>query len=541
MNTTTYDDETGAFELDFGALWRMVKRRFWLFMIPVVVLGSMSVVVAKLLPPVYQSTGLIAIEQPNVPPDLIETTVTSPAVERIELIKQRFLATENLVQLIREHDLYPWLRDLKPLTQIAQEMRGDISINVRQAESGRNTYIVAFTAAYQYRQPDKAKVIADGLVSWYLSENARTRQERAQETESFLQQETAAAEQEVEQLEERIAEWKSTHTGRLPENQQLLEGQLEELQRARRDTVFRLESLQSERASLEARLNSLRGASSGSGQSDAARLRALLTDLEAQAVALSTTVTDRHPDLIRVRRQIAEIEGKLAALPSSGGTGGATGLDLVQQRQEIEFRIEALDRSIATAERSIQAAEQDIVAIRAKLQDIAAISDQYQALLREHANAAEDFNLLRRKLLEAEMGASLELNQKAERFTLLDPPQRPIDPEGIPKILIALGGIIASAGLGMGAMVGAEFLDNRLRSSKKVERLFGEAPLVLIPEISTRRELIRRWVLRALIGLAIASILAGGTWYVHTYVRPLDVLYIILEREIESRINALGI
>lgn len=544
MSTNTYDDQQQAMNIDIGAIWRMVLRRFWLFVIPVIVFGSLSVLVAKQLPPTYMSSGLILIEQPNVPPHLIESTVRSLAAERIELIKQRFIATDNLVSLIREHDLYSWRRETETVTQLAERMREDISVDLMQQRAGRETFTVAFRVGFQYRTPAKAKAIADVLVSWYLSENARTRQERAQETKAFLQQETAVVEQEVKRLEKRIAEWREEHSGRLPNQQSLLQQQLEDLRRQRRDTGIRLEFLETEKDSLEARLASLRNApavAAGGGSPEVERLTKMLEALRSQRVALSTTVTEKHPDLVRVNRQIAEIEAQLEELPNAGRSASvAVGRDPVLE-EELERRIQSLESSMTWINRNLEATEADIQDLENDLEESARIGDEYQALLREHQNTVQDFNLLRRKLLEAEMGASLELSQKSERFTLVDPPQMPRSPEGVPPILVAIGGIIVSAGLGVVAMLGTELLDTRVRSSRKVEQLVGMEPLVIIPEITTRRERVFRWALRITIMLAIVGGFAGAALYVHTQVMPLDILYIVLERKIQTQLNALGL
>ena len=64
MTASTYEEQDQAFQLDLGAIWRMVKRRFWLFLVPAVIVSALALVVAKALPPVYMSTGTI-LSQPR--------------------------------------------------------------------------------------------------------------------------------------------------------------------------------------------------------------------------------------------------------------------------------------------------------------------------------------------------------------------------------------------------------------------------------------------------------------------------------------------
>ena len=542
MTASTYEEQDQAFQLDLGAIWRMVKRRFWLFLVPAVVVSALALVVAKALPPVYMSTGTILVEQPNVPPDLIDSTVTSLAAERIEIIRRRFIATDNLIALIRQYDLYPQRQAELPMTQVAAAMRGDITVSLIEQRRGRTSFTVAFTVAFAYENGAKAKAVADELVSWYLSENARTRQERAQETADFLLQETAAAERDVERLEEEIAAIKSEYAGALPEQQDRNQAELEQLRRNLRDVNFRLEALGDERTTLTARLESLPRSAGGGGSSEAATVSRMLEQLRNDRVSLSTTFTEQHPDIIQIDRQIAQLEERLAELPPAIDPSAAGALVAsTASRAEVERILTELEREFGAAERSRTAIQADIDAVEASLDQTALISEDYQALVREYRNAVQDFNTLRRKVLEAEMGASLELNQKAERFTLIDAPQAPSAPESPNRPMIALGGIVVAFGLGVASMLAVEFVDSRIRSARKLEQLTGVPPLVLIPEITTRRDVLRRWLIRGALICAVTTACAASLWYVHTRVTPLDLILLKIERQVQSQVGALGL
>lgn len=542
MTASTYEDQEQGLQIDIGTIWRMVKRRFWFFVIPAVLISALALVVAKALPPVYSSNGTILIEQPNVPPNLIDTTVTSLAAERIEIIRRRFIATDNLISLIRQHDLYPERRAQLPITQVAAAMRGDISVSLIEQRRGRGSFTVAFTVGFRYGNGAKAKVIADELVSWYLSENARTRQERAQETADFLRQETGAAERNVKRLEEEIATVQSEYAGSLPEERDRNQAQLDQLHRSLRDVNFRLEALQDERTALVARLESLPLSGGGAGgSSEAATVAQMLERLRNDRVSLSTTFTERHPDIVQIDRQIAQLEERLAELPPAPDPSAAGAfVSSASSRAEIQRVLAELDREVGATQRSREAVEADIQAVEVNLDRTALISEEYQAMVREYRNAVQDFNVLRRKVLEAEMGASLELNQKSERFTLVEAPQAPSGPESPNRPLVALGGIVVALGLGLASMLAMEFVDSRIRSARKLEQLIGVPPLVLIPEISTRREKVRTWFVRGVIICAVVAACGASLWYVHTRVTPLDLLLLKIERQVQSRVGALG-
>src|SRR5215468_9900361 len=68
---------------------------------------TLAVLLALLLPAHYQSSATILIEQQEMPADLVRSTVTSFADQRIQTISQRVMTTETLLKLINKFDLYP--------------------------------------------------------------------------------------------------------------------------------------------------------------------------------------------------------------------------------------------------------------------------------------------------------------------------------------------------------------------------------------------------------------------------------------------------
>src|SRR3989344_1941547 len=67
---------------------------------------AISVIVALAWPPVYRSMATILIEEQEVPSDLIRSTITSYATQRIQTINQRVMTRANLMQIIEKYDLY---------------------------------------------------------------------------------------------------------------------------------------------------------------------------------------------------------------------------------------------------------------------------------------------------------------------------------------------------------------------------------------------------------------------------------------------------
>ena len=156
------------------------------------VLAAVSVVVAIALPPVYRSSATILVQEQEVPPDLVRSTITSFADERIQVISQQVMTRAVLLQLIDKYDLYEKYRGRMTSEDILERMRKDIKLSTVNADisdrsSGRRVNAtIAFKISYDAPQPDSAQKVVDELVSLYLNENVKARQQSVAETTAFL-------------------------------------------------------------------------------------------------------------------------------------------------------------------------------------------------------------------------------------------------------------------------------------------------------------------------------------------------------------------
>ena len=122
----------------------------------------LTILLALLWPASYRSTATILIEQQELPADLVRSTVTSFADERVQMISQRVMTTETLLGIIRRYDLYPKERSRETRDQIIKRMRDDIEVKMISADvvdprSGAPTKAtIAFTVAFADRSPESS-------------------------------------------------------------------------------------------------------------------------------------------------------------------------------------------------------------------------------------------------------------------------------------------------------------------------------------------------------------------------------------------------
>ena len=185
---------------------------------------TVVVLAAFLWPATYRSESIILIEQQDIPSNLVQTTITSYAQQRIEEIKQRIMTIGNIMGIVDEFELYTKReRERKTRTEIAQEFRSAVSIRPISAEvvdprSGRpSTAVIAFSLAFDGDVPGKVQKVTNELTTLYLDENLKERTAQTQSTTEFLTAEAKILSEQLEQLDADIAEFKEENKGALPE------------------------------------------------------------------------------------------------------------------------------------------------------------------------------------------------------------------------------------------------------------------------------------------------------------------------------------
>ena len=204
---------------------------------------------ALLLPPAFRSAGTILIEQQEMPQELVRSTVTSYADERVQVISKRVMTTETLLGIIRRYDLYPKERAKDTREALLNKMRKDIGLKMISADvidprSGHPTSAtIAFEVSYTSRSADLAAKVANEITTLYLNENLNNRTQLARDAATFLESEAERVSRQIADLEVKLAQFKDKNQQKLPEltqlNMSLLDRTEEELreEESRRDSL----------------------------------------------------------------------------------------------------------------------------------------------------------------------------------------------------------------------------------------------------------------------------------------------------------------
>jgi len=513
----------------------IAKRRLRPMLIAVAAGLITATAVAVFWPASYRSTATILIEQQELPSDLVRSTVTSFADERVQMISQRVMTTETLLGIIRRYDLYPRERSRETRDQIIKRMRSDIDVKMISADvvdprSGAPTKAtIAFTVSFDDRSADEAAKVANELTTLFLNDNVEQRTQLADGAATFLQAQVAQVTQHLGKVESELSVFEGKHFDSLPDltqlNMQLINSTQQELQ----ETEQRESSLEQQEVFLQAQLAQLKPDSAvfdDSGErvfSTPDRLKMLRSQLAADRATygaaypdiqrLSREVagleaTEKDPtDINDLRRSLQDAQSKLAAAQKRYGPAYPDRVRLEREVQSYQQDLDAAAKAAASRKPADSAAGPAIqdadnpayIQIRAQLNatrdDLTAtqareaklrsdlekyqnrvsetprIQKRYQDLTQDYQVSKTTYENLRARLAEAEIGKNLEIDRKGERFTLIEPPLVPEEPASPNRPLVLILGVVLSLLIAVGIAALLEALDATVRGRRDLVSL----------------------------------------------------------------------
>lgn len=468
-----------AQEMNLGDLKAILSRRRWALLLPAIAVFLLAVVVALVLPSIYRSSATILIEEQEIPVDLVQTTVSSYAQQRLQGINQRIMSTSKLLEIIKSLKLYPELQGKENPDEIAAIMRKDIALDFIQAEvvdpkTGRaSTATIAFSLTYYGKDPTQTQKVASVLSSLFLEENLKVREKTVREASSFLEDEANNVKNEMAEIDRKIAQYKEEHINELPE---LLQVNMQSLQNIEMNS----DRLSEQMRGLREREGYLQSQLASIPQSQGQMQKNRLEELQVRLDNLKTRFSDQYPDVIEVKSEIAKIEKE----NESKGVAGSSGVMADNPAYiNLAAQLASTRSEIASVGKQITANEDKIAHYRKLIEATPRVEEFYRTLISERDNLQHKYSELRQKHMQAQVAQGLEKNQQGERFSLIEPPLLPEKPSKPNRLAIILIGLVLGLGAGVGTAAMLEFSDQSIRTPGALSQLTSIPVLVTIPEI----------------------------------------------------------
>jgi polysaccharide biosynthesis transport protein len=530
---------SGQSEISIEHYWRVLWYRKWLVLGTFLVISAATAIVASRLPDIFVAETVILVDPQKVPESYVRSTVTGDVRNRLSTLSQQILSVTRLQKIIDTLNLYPEERKTMAREDVITRMRRDITVSV-VSEFGASQDLQAFRIGYSGREPRLVAQVTNELASLFIEENLKAREQQATGTTEFLQNQLQETRKVLEGHEGKLKDFKLKHMGEMPEQQaaslQIL-GQLQSQLQLESEALNRSEQQKSYIQSMMAAqsnapvvdLDELEPG--GPKRVDAPKAR--VSGSKAKLAALLTRYSEDHPDVKRLRRQIQDEESKDAPEvkneakdvppPLAGENPPPVAVATKAPSRPVNYfnpvlesQLRVIEGEIAKHREEQQRLSKAVSRYQSKLEAIPVHEQQITELVRDYEISKGHYKQLLEKQLSAETATQLEIRQKGERFSVLDPAQPAERPSRPNRQFINIAGSVAGLGLGLLLALATEFLGVTITAPEQITAATGFSVLEVIPVIQTHKDRVVR-KRRLVLGAASAGVVILGSFAILLY------------------------
>lgn len=565
----------------------IIRRRKKLFFIVSSLICFVCVVVAFVLPPLYTSQATIIVENQEIPEEYVRSSVTTFVSERLQVLENKILKYKKLVEISKGQALYP---DFDTTGEMVAEMKKNIdlkTIDVALKEvATRNRATIAFTLSFSHSNPEKAKAVADILANLFVEEDRKARLRQAETTTMFLEKELEGLRQQVKLNEERISSFKAQNINQLPGStgafaQTLfrLEQNIDDIDSRRRTLQEKVIYLKSQIANIDPLVPIL--TEEGKVASNPANR---LKYLRLQLIRMQSNLSDKHPDIIRLKSEIKELEAQhgsddgsakyginqlskvekdIAELKAKFGDKHPDVIRLTKEADLLKQQISAAQQNrsieneitdnpaymnikaqIIVAESEIDGLQEDRLKLSDKLEDYQKrlemapfVDEEYNSLTLDYENAKKKYNEVANKLHSARISQMMDTSESGQRFRVESPANLPVMPSEPNRLLIILMGFVLGIGCGITLAALFEGLDSSIKAAGELEALTGMPVLATFSFVeSPIQKRLRRTRQLTVLSTVVVFILFGSL-LLNWFVMPLGDIW----DKFEDRLVEIGV
>ncbi|HYU47531.1 MAG TPA: Wzz/FepE/Etk N-terminal domain-containing protein [Terriglobales bacterium] len=483
-------------ELTMDDYLAIVRRRLKVILIPALLAPLAGFLVSYAFPSKYTSQSLVLVEGQRVPDNYVKPVITSDFTQRIATLQQQVLSANRLRPMVERLGVTKAEEQSKVIGGIQSNMTVQPviaaitsgNVGKKGKPSANSVPVPGFNVGYTDSDPNRAQQICNEMTSLILEENLRTRAEVAQGTTDFLTRQLEDAKRDLDQQDAKLAAFKRQYMGQLPgdadNNVRILMSMNSQLDA----TTQTLSRAQQDKAYTESMLSQQLAAwKSAQSSTNPQTLQQQLDAQQSQLLQLQARYTPDHPDVIKTKADIAEVQKRLnqvnaaAANPSATDTSDKSSAAEPPEIRQLRLQVHQYQNVIEQATGDQKRLQSQINLYQSRTAMSPGIEEQYKLLTRDYDNAQSFYRDLLAKKSSSVMATSMENQQQGEQMRILNPASLPDAPSFPNRPLFAGGGLGAGLALGIVLAIWLEVRDKAIRTEKDAAIAMDLPLLVSVP------------------------------------------------------------
>jgi len=483
---------------------KILRRRKWLLILPVIAVTIAVAYVVYRLPDVYESETLIVVRPSNLPTSVVTGVSEDSMTRQLTSINQVVTSRSSLEPLVNKYDLYRVERSRgEAMETIIDTMRSNIRVAVN---TSRNDITNGFNIAYRYQDPRLAQAITAELATKYVNVQTSETVNSNVAAVNFINSQVAQAQEALAAIDKQRVEFMSANVGKLPNEVQSLLNQLTGLREEQKALMTETGRLQDRRAASANQLAVLQQ------QNEAAIIDVSenLTDpkttlawsnlvsrkaqLDGELTKISQEYTPKHPDVIAKKEEVQRVQDEMDNMI-------AEWKDKIKERKAklegrpsaqlnaVQNEIKMIDGEIKRQQALLAQNETNIASLVARINNVPGVEVQLSAIERDYQTKKTALDQLQIQQQKITLNKEAATQQQGEGIQVIDAANLPSQPVAPKRLMLSSVGL--AVGLALGLLLIVLFEGPRLLTIQNADdaRHYTGLPVLLsVPELLTPQE-----------------------------------------------------
>ncbi|HEY6661260.1 MAG TPA: GNVR domain-containing protein [Pyrinomonadaceae bacterium] len=483
---------------------KILQRRKWLIILPVIAITTAVAWVVFKLPNVYESTTLIVVRPSTLPTSVVPTVTEDRLTRQLASITQVVTSRSNLEPLVNEHGLYRTERSRgEPMESVLEMMRRDIHVDVN---TSRNDITDGFNISFRYTNPKQAQAVAADLAEKYISVQTDTTVHSSQAAKTFIDNQVNQAKEALAAVDKERLDFMSTHVGNLPSEAVSLFNQLAGLREEQKALMAEVGRLQDRRAAASSQLilikqqnvqviedaaTNLTDPKTTLAWSQLVSRRALL---EGELTRLRQELKEKHPDVIAKQKEVDQVKEQMDQMVAEWKEKIKEKQEKLEKRPDltassVQAEINMTEGEIKRQQKLLADNEKQIGSIVDRINKVPGVEVALSAIDRDYQTKKAAYDDLLGQQQKITLSAEAASQQQGEGIEVIDPANLPSKPVAPKRLFLSTLGLGVGLGLGLllvGVVEGPRLFT--IQNSEDAQHYTGLPVLLAVPELLTPQE-----------------------------------------------------
>lgn len=396
-------------ELDIKRYLRLVYQKRFIFVVIMATVTSLFVALAYLLPKKFEASSTVLVERTFLNDVMKGIMIATPSVdERVKAVAAILKSRPVILKVVKDLELDLTRKTDAELESLIQSFEKDTDVKFELNRSNRRD-MDTFTVSVQHRNPVIARDYVNTLIRRYVEESMSSKREDTYGASKFLTEQISIFKEKINTIDGTIAKMRQ--------------------------------------------------------QKDLAAQEGL-SALQKKLDALLLQYTDQHPEVIKVKDEMASLKRQMRGRKNALGKS-----PVVEERPGGASTVDGGAAAEPDNAKRLQEGEPSS-STRQKIAELERDRDTYRKIYEEMVAAQG----------RSEVSSHIEGQDKGGTFTILEPAVLPVHPVSPNRVKMILLGLAAGIGIGVGAIILLDSMDKSVKTTDALKD-FGLPVLAVIPHI----------------------------------------------------------